>query len=218
MSLLHKKYYDVSKLVVWSEPVEGVSDGKRPRLIFSFRDGNPRIVVNTGAQGMEGMITFPCDYIHLTTTMNMLKDIANGPVGDKFTVDSLKPVYEDNKPTNQKQIVSTLQIGKTKEGIVYFMLIAENKPKIVFPMKPSPYHVFRDGSKEVIPDAMLSKYLALSLANLVLEIVADSIMRYTDEEYLGGKKQGSTERADGATAGNQQGNKNIIQDIDDLVL
>lgn len=224
MSKLYKKYYDVSKLVIWGEgDVDG--DNKRPRLVFGFRDGNPRFIVYTGLQGREGVINFPCDYIHMTATMNFLKDIIAGPPGEKIMVDSLRAVYENDKPTKEKQVTSTLHVGKSKDGIIYFSLISEGRPKIVFPVKMSPYHSFRDTSKNAIPDAVISQKLALGLADMILNIVANSIIAYTNEEYSNGKKQGSTDTRGGEAAGqvaagnSSAGNRqNLVQDLDDLAL
>lgn len=225
MTKLLKKYYDVSKLVIWGEgEVDG--DNKRPRMVFGFRDGNPRFVVYTGLQGKEGVINFPCDAIHMTGTMHFLKDIIAGPAGEKFILDSLRAVYEDNKPTKEKQLTAALHAGKSKDGIIYFCLIAEGRPKIVFPIKQSPFHMFRDAAKNPIPDGVVSQNLAKGLIDMILHMVSDSMLAYTNEEYANGKKQGSTDTRGGEAAGQVAaanassggGNKNIIQDLDDLAL
>jgi len=218
MSKLLKKYYDVSKLVIWGEGGPDADNAKRPRLVFSFRDGNPRFTVYTGLTGKESVIAFPCDYIHMTATMNFLKDIIAGPPGEKIMVDSLGPVYENNKPTNDKQVKATLHAGKSKEGIIYFSVISEGRPKIVFPIKTSPFHVFRDSNKNVIPESIVSAKMALGMVDLILDIIGTSIVNYTNEEYSNGKKQGSTDPQGNFQAKEATSNKELIQDLDDLAL
>lgn len=224
MTKLLKKYYDVSKLVIWGEgDVDG--DNKRPRLVFGFRDGNPRFIVYTGLQGKEGVINFPCDALHMTATMHFLKDIINGAPSEKIMVDSLATVYENDKPTKEKRVNSTLHAGKSKDGIIYFSLISEGRPKIVFPVKVSPFHRFQDTSKNVMSDAIVSQKLAMGLTDMILNMVTDALMAYTNEEYDNGKKQGSTDTRGGEAAGqvaagnsNAGGKRDIVQDLDDLVL
>jgi hypothetical protein len=226
MSTLVKKYFDVAKLILWAE-TESDSENKRPRLVFSLRDGNPRFVVYTGLMGKEGVINFPCDPLHTVATMDMLRDIANGQPSEKFAVDSLRTVYENSKPTKEKQVAATLNIGKSKDGIVYFCVIAEGRPKIVFPIKSSPFHVFRDSSKNQIPDGPISQKLALAYAKIVDSAISTLLVNYSMDEYTGGKKQGSTDVRGGEAAGQSAaGNshdpanskRNLIQDLDDIAL
>ena len=193
--------------------------------MFGFRDGNPRFIVYTGLQGKEGVINFPCDAIHMTGTMHFLKDIIAGPPGEKILVDSLRTVYENDKPTREKAVTSTLHAGKSKDGVIYFSLISEGRPKIVFPIKMSPFRGFRDGGKNVIPEGTVSQKLALGLTDMILNMVSDALMAYSNEEYANGKKQGSTDVHGGEAAGqvaasnsSAGGNRNIVQDLDDLVL
>ena len=187
MSKTYQTYYDVSRFVLWADNPD--DEGKRARFVLSFRDGNPRFVVYTGGTGKDSVINFPMDIPTLTASMNYLKDIANGPEGAQTSVESLTTVYENDKPTKQKKLLSTLRMGKSKDGIVYLSILSEGRPKIVFPIKPSPYHVFRDANKEVLPEASVSKNLTVGVANLVLDAVARIMVDYTNEEYDGGTRK-----------------------------
>lgn len=218
MSKLLKMYYDVSKIVLWGETDSSEEGAKPPRFILSFRDGNPRFVVYTGLSGKESVITFPCDAIHMTTIMNFLQDVANGEPNDRIEVGSYGTVWENNKPTKEKVSKGVLYIGKSKEGIVYFSVIAENKPKIIFPIKCSPYHSFRDREKNLIPDSVISKKMALGLADLVLDVIKTNIVNYTNEEYENGKKQTSTDPQGNFQVKNSSADKNQVSDLDDLAL
>lgn len=223
-TFLQKKYYDISKLTIWGEG-DGEGENKRPRLVLSFRDGNPRFVVYTGLQGKEGVINFPCDAIHMTASMLIMEDIIKGEPGEKLLLDSLRTLYQNDKPTNEKQVAATLHIGKSKDGIMYFSVISADRPKIVFPIKPSPFHTFRDAAKTVHQDSYVSQKLALGVIKIITDIIPQIMIQYANEEYENGKKQGSTDTRGGeaagqAAAGGSSGgnNRNLVQDLDDLVL
>lgn len=186
---LYKTFYDLSRLVFWADTHE---DEKRARLTFGFRDGNPRLTVNTGlAKGAEGMIVFPCDPIHLTTAMIFLEDIANNIFeGERILIDSLGPAsYIDGKPSKEKVVKATLYAGKTKEGVIYLSVVADKKPKIVFPMKMSDWHVTRNGDKTPVSDAEVSKRIALATAYLVKSVIASAILEYSKNEYEEGDRK-----------------------------
>lgn len=214
---LVKTYVDIGKLVIWGDEAPE-ADQKRPRLVFGFRDGNPRITVYTGVPGQNGLITFPSDYPTMVACMNMLKDVIAGAPGTKFSIDSLGTVYENNKPTKDKRVVGTLYMGKSKDGIIYFSVMAEGKPKLVFSVKPSPYHVFRDGDKNVIPDSVMSCKLANGIADLVLDIIGRILEAYTAEEYSTVRKPAPIKgQQDTATKG-QAKTADFSGELDDLGL
>jgi len=217
MSRLFKKYFDISKLVIWGEGGPEGDNTKRPRLVISFRDGNPRFVVFTGLQGREGVIACPFDAIHMATAMNLFKDIIKGEPDNQIRVESLAPIYENNKPTNEKTVKATLYAGKSKDGILYFSVIAEGRPKIVFPIKPSPFHIFRDGNKNVIPDRVISEKMAMSIADMILDIIAINMINYTNEEYDNGRKQISTETQNSISVKAADLDHAIIKELDDLI-
>ncbi len=192
---LVKTYVDINRLVIWGDPMEG--EEKRPRMIFGFRDGNPRISVYFGTRGV---IYFPSDVPTMTYICTILKEIAEGPNGAKQIIQSLRTKYEDNKPTNQKDLTSTLYIGKTSEGIVYLSVISEGKPKIIFNIKPSEWHTFRDENKQDIPVSVISSKLAIGIANTVLNIVNTILLKYTEEEYNTTRKVGEIKTPTGFVA------------------
>lgn len=221
MPHLVKTFFDLPLLVLWGDKVN--DDNKRCRLTFGFRDGRPRLTVNTGVTGRDGMILFPADAPTMTAMMMYLVDIANGPNDNKMLNDSLAPVYVDNKATAEKKIRGSLIIGKTKDGIVYITVIAEGFPKIIFPFKPSDFHVFRDNNKEVIPVAQVSAKMALAYSEQVRMIIAQASFLHAQEEYdSGDRKLGSTERpgnkpSTGASQ-NSASNASKFQDLDDIAL
>lgn len=189
MASMYKSFYDIGKIVIWADG-EGINnDSKRPRMTLSFRDGNPRIVVNTGEPGVVGMINFPMDPLTFGAVLETLRDIVTAEPGTRWTIDSLGSVWENDKPTDALRTVSVLHIGKTKDGIIYLCLIEETKPKIVFPLKSSKYHNFRDESKNLLPDSVISERLARGLIGTLSIIHANIIVDYTRDEYTYGNRK-----------------------------
>lgn len=212
MSFLINKYYDVSKFILWGDDtIEGID--KKPKLVFSFRDGNPRLTVYTGVQGKEGVISFPSDYPTMVAITNIIKEVVNSEPGTKFSIDSLTNVYENDVATKEKRVVSTLYIGKSKEGLIYFSVITENKPKLIFTVKPSSYHIFRDNDKNIIPDSVISMKIANGLADFILNIISNVIINYSNDEYATVRKQISTK-----TNNTQSSSTSSIQELEDLDL
>jgi hypothetical protein len=219
MSDLYKTYYDISKLVIWGEADASSTDSK-PRLVFSFRDGNPRLTVYTGVMGSAGVISFPSDYPTMVSILNLLKDVVKAEPGAKYTIDSLTNVYVDNKPTSDKRVVGTLHIGKTKDGIIYFSVTAEDRPKIIFPIKKSPYHAYRDANKNDVPDSVISARMAEGIADLYLNILSIAILNYTNEEYSKGERKPTPIRSGGKFVKQEPSSlsEEITSDIDSLDL
>lgn len=207
MTHIVKKYFDVSKFVIWGDDAN--QDTRRARLQFGFRDGNPRLTVYTGGLGVENMIAFPADVAHMATIFTYLKQIANSEPGTKMSIESLTSIYENNVATNEKKIVSTLFIGKSKEGLVYLSVIAEGKSKLIFTIKQSQWHVFRDGEKNEIPVAEISSRMAYSIAELGLNLISSVMLKYSREEYdLGVRKSSLIKSA----VQNQSVKTEVVQD------
>lgn len=186
---LHQTYYDIDKFVIWGNPV---NEGERkPRLTFGFRDGNPRITVHTGGEGNESMITFPCDVPHFAAILIRIEELANLRViaDDKFFVESLTNDYKDNQPTGGKKVVSTLAVGKTKEGVIYLAVLAESRPTLIFPIKPSEFHTFKDKDKMVIDDHETSRFLTLGITRVLLSAISHYLVQYSNERYDAGSKK-----------------------------
>lgn len=186
----YKTYYDISKVVIWADD-EGVSNdnGRRPRMVFGLRDGNPRVMVFTGENLPAGVITFPMDHYTFGSVLRSFKRVVDGEPGNRLSIESIGSVYKDNKPTNETRLVSTLHIGKTKDGIVYLSLIEDTKPKIVFPLKATKWHKYKDSNKEDLPEAEVSVMLAEGIIELLQGISVNMVMKYTSDEYMYGDRE-----------------------------
>lgn len=208
MNVMSGKFFDISRFVIWADEE---SEHKTSRIVFSFRDGNPRLTVYVNDKEVKP-ISFPSDAVTMTTIAQYIEEAADAEPGYKVSIDSLTKVYEDNKPTDVKKLVSTLFVGKTQEGVVYLSVVAENKPKLIFFIKPSPYHVFKDKDKNVIPESVISCRLAKAIASMIKDCVTIGIFEHAKEQGLGFdvKENG------GKT--NPKGSMGNIPELDDLEL
>lgn len=94
---------------------------------------------------------------------------------------------------------------------------AENRPKILFPLKPSKWHVFRDSEKNVIPDSEVSKRMAIGIAETGLELISQALLQYSNEEYSAGlRKVAEIKQSTNTT--NKASSKPQIEDLDDIAL
>jgi DNA-binding protein YbaB len=189
MAVFVKKYLDVGRFALWAE---GTGDNKRARLIMSFRDGQPRLTVYTGVSGKDGVLSFPSDVPTMVYFLARLKEVAAGENGTRWPIDSLTHIYENDKPTKQKRVVSTVYVGKSSEGIVYISVIGENRPKIVFEIKPSEYHLFKDRDNQKLSDGVVSAIMAKGLSDFMLQMLSDAVMRHAVEDATEGGTATST--------------------------
>lgn len=212
MEVFKKKFVDIPRFTLWGDsPIEG----KKARFLLSFRDGNPRFTVYTGAQGKDGVISFPADVPTAVYFLSVLKEIANGQNGTKTSIDSLTSVYENEKPTAAKKVVSTIHLGKSSEGIVYIAMIAENRPKIVFEIKPSEYHIFKDKDNTKIPDSVISPRMAVGIADVLLGVISDVMVRHGIEDIrpmVGSAVNDMSAGSYGATTA-AKSNIDILEDV-----
>lgn len=214
MAKVYQTFYDIARFTLWADsPSE---DGKRARFVLSFRDGNPRFVVYTGTPGKEGAINYPMDNMTMTTVMTKLIGIAKGQNENQISIESLTTVYENDKPTKQKKVTSTLVMGKNKDGIVYISVVADAKPKVVFPFKSSEFHVFRNNNKEVMSTADVSKDMAIGVAKLALQAIAIVMVNYTNEEYDDGARKPTLISSNGK-AGSVKSPPVQFADLDDIL-
>lgn len=208
--LFARNYIDISRMLLW-----GDNDNAKAKLVFSFRDGNPRFTVYTGVPGKDGVLSFPSDPATMAYILTTLQDAAKLEPGSKQQIQSLATVYNNDKPTTEKRVSATLFFGKTKDGLVYISVIMEGKPKIAFTFKPSPYHVFKDAEGNTIPDGVVSSKLASSVANVWLNILSMTLQQYTNEEYRTVRKPTPIKGNSGPA---NPGGSGGIDQLDELVL
>lgn len=211
---LYKKYADIGRINIWGEEL---GNGKRPRLAFGFRDGNPRIIIYTGEQGPQAVITYGMDYTNFGYFLETFKSVIEGPDGTKESMDSILPA-QDGMPEKN---IGVLHAGKTKDGIVYLSVIAEGKPKLVFTIKSSKFHRYFDASKNPVEESVISKRMAISLYNYLYNIASKVAVDYMVEEYTHGPREAATIVGYGApeeTKPKQESKGAILEELSELDL
>lgn len=167
---------------------EGPVEDRRASLSLSFYDGQPRFKVNTGVQGMPGLINFPSNLVDFTGVLAALKE-ATAPDFQKTTTDSWQTIYTDNKPTKEKKLTSVLHIGKNKEGVIYIAITTETHPKIAFFIKPSSFHIFKDKDGSKIDDGKMSDAMTLMMVDILTQCCAYAMMRRSEENVMPSTQQ-----------------------------
>jgi hypothetical protein len=153
--------------------------GKRSKLSFSVRDGNPRYTVYTNVPADEvnsrGTLYTPFNpetFLGFLDTFE--KAIQNGN-NTKYCIDCLTNSKED--PT-QKVLATKLYFGKDKEGVCWMSLVAENRPRIIFQFKLSDYNRFTHGDGVPFTIAESSEMIALAHIRGLREVVKNMVGKY----------------------------------------
>jgi hypothetical protein len=137
------KIYEIAKFNMFADS-PGV-EGRRARLVWGVRDGNPRITVftnNPNSKGLEGIISAPMSPQVFIAFLTLFEDVIKGPNDIKRKMDNdTSRRDEDNKPVD-KSLLSEVFFGKDSNGIVWISVIAPSKPKIKFEFRLSDYHRF----------------------------------------------------------------------------
>lgn len=166
-------YYDVNRLSLWGE--KGNQEN-RPRLAIQFRDGNPGFMNYTGEIG--SVISFPCNYNSFSGILEAFESILDAPPGARISIDR-----SIGKPGEDKKLISTLHIGKSKDGVIYLSLVEESKPKTAYAFRKDDWHNYKDEAGEPIDVAKLSRWYAAGYLKLVRNSLAIMLGSYTSEAY-----------------------------------
>ena len=185
MQGLHNTYYDISKATLWGEKQEGAEYAARMSL--SYANGNPRLVVFPGTQGVS--IMFPTDPTTMLMVCNRIKEMCNAPEGSSVIITSEKPKWVNGVKTEELEVRSRLQIGKTKKGIVYLMLKEEGKPEIAFGLMKSIFHTFYVDGGEKSPVVELSHEYARAFADILSNTVKYMVHQYQHDLYAYGENK-----------------------------
>lgn len=194
-------YYDVSRISIWSDAKINEDAKHKARMSITFRNGLPRLTVYTGLENPQNVISYPCDYPTFFYILELLEKVTKSPAGTQYEVDSEGMKFVNGERTNEKIVVSTLHIGKTKEGVVYLAIIAPDRPKIVFPIKLSDFHKARSSAdKQPIPEAEVSVMITMGMIRMLRHICSQTVMDVTNEEYRTGVRTvGEIKQAGGNT-------------------
>lgn len=176
--LLAARYVNIPKTAIWQK----TDNGKQAKIGFGFRDGLPRFQISTGVDGPDGLISFAANYTNMDLILNELSSLGNKENGYKFKQTYNMTLYEDNKPTDKKKLVSTLYVGKSNEGVCYITVVADKKPSVVFTF-------LNDGwnecfiNNEPMSKEEYSKRAAASYGARCLKIMDQAIFEHARDQY-----------------------------------
>lgn len=182
METTTKKIVDFRRMVLFTDGV----DGKRARFQFGIRDGYPRVTVFTGTMGKEGVISGPMDVEAAYAYAEKLTEISKGPNDSRYVFTLKTAVYENDKPTKDKKILSQLFLGKDEKGIVWTGLQAEGQPKLKFSFGFTDYIELRKGDGSHVSEQEISAIAARAYATILIQMVANYLSNMPPELPGGG--------------------------------
>jgi hypothetical protein len=146
------KIFENPHLVMWTP--SPTAEGRRAKLSWGIRNGNPRLTVFTndpadiGIGIINGVIPAPMDNVTLLALLNLLEKSAMSLEEIKHKISCSTLRWENGVQTKQKILLSEIWFGKDSEGLVWISLIAPNRPKIKFVFQVSDWHeiIKADGS------------------------------------------------------------------------
>lgn len=164
---------DLNKFIMFAE-TPGVQ-GKRAKLTWSERDGNPRITVFTNDPKDtigRGILNAPLNPETFFAFLDRFEDIALGENDKKGKIDCYTSVRDQEGKTvgTEKKLVSELVYGKDANGIIWFGVSAPNRPKIKFVFKISEFHKIYNSDGSVFTEAQASQAQAVSVIRAIRHI------------------------------------------------
>lgn len=153
-----------------AEPVDGT---KMSRLLFSDRNGFPRITVFYGNENKN--IYAPMDIASMLILLDDIIAITNEPNDTKRAV-TCRHLRRDNYDPKISEIydVSTIMYGKDSEGVIWISLIDRVKPespKIQFKFTFSDYiSLIGNDGQEISDKGKLSQILARARCTALKDI------------------------------------------------
>lgn len=141
---------DLKRVMMFAD-TPGV-EGKRSKLVWSVRDGHPRISVFTNDPKdttNKGIISAPMNPETFYTFLDLIESSvkADGEIIYKIECLTAKRDAEGKVNYNDKVHVSDAYAGKDANGMVWISLVVPNtnRPKIKFNFKISDYHKIYKG-------------------------------------------------------------------------
>jgi len=156
--------------------------GKRSKLVWSIRDGAPRVTVYTNDPNDKvsyGIISAPMNPETFFIFLDSFEKIAKGSETNiKVKIDCFTSKRNpDGTSTNEKILLSELWFGKDEKGIIWISIVAQNRPKIRFDFTVSDWHKFYkpDGGQMSAHEASMLQAIATvnAIRNIYYQLVND---------------------------------------------
>lgn len=139
---------DLKRVMMFAD-TPGV-EGKRSKLVWSVRDGHPRISVFTNDPKdttNKGIISAPMNPETFYAFLDLIENATKLDTEVIYKVECLtaKRDAEGKVNYNEKVHVSDAYAGRDANGMVWISLVAANRPKVKFIFKVSDYHKIYKG-------------------------------------------------------------------------
>jgi hypothetical protein len=141
------------------------SNGRKARLVFSIREGLPRITVFTNDASdtdPKQMISVPIDPVALISLFDSIAKSAVSKEESRTQIECYIPVRGEDGKMMDKTMIGQIVAGKDSSGIVYISVIAEGRPKIKFGFNSGNLNVFKKMDGSVLSESEASSMVALS--------------------------------------------------------
>jgi hypothetical protein len=169
---------DFERLQMWT-PTPGAA-GKRAKLSFGIRDGNPRITVFTNDPNdkiSSGVIYAAMNPETFYTFLELFGNVVRAKEEIKYKINCFGTRWENDKPTKDKVLISDLCFGRDAEGMIWICVIADNRPKIKFEFNISDYHLLMDGDGKQFDKARASRLEASAKLALLHQVYGIAITK-----------------------------------------
>ncbi len=175
--------------------------GKRSSLIWGVYSNNPRITVYTGdpEDGGErtgyGKIVANLETPTFYAFIEMLEQVSRSKEECKCKIDNKGYSFFGGKRSENPVVLNSLAVGRDVDGQVWISVIADNRPKIKFYIRPSEMTVLYNGDGNPYSKGEASSLFALGycqiLRNLVSIVLVNEYVEETPKKpYVPGSNQG----------------------------
>jgi hypothetical protein len=141
------------------------SNGRKARLVFSIREGMPRITVFTNDAAdtdPKQMISVPVDPVALISLFDFISKAAISKEESRTQIECFIPVRGEDGKMIDKSMIGYIVAGKDSSGIVFISVISEGRPKIKFGFNSGNLTVFKKMDGSVMSESEASSMVALS--------------------------------------------------------
>lgn len=149
------------------------ANGRKARLVFSIRDGLPRITVFTNDAGdtdPKQMISVPVDPIAMISLLDQIVKAATAKEETRTAIECFVPVRAEDGKIMDRTIVGQIIVGRDGSGLTYLSVVAEGRPRIKFPFVSGTANVFKKADGSTFTESELSSMAAISTAKCLNHI------------------------------------------------
>lgn len=164
------------------------AQGKYSTLIWGVHANNPRLTVYTGdpedssERTGYGRIAANLDTPTFYAFVELLERISRGPEDCKFKIENKNYTWFGGKRSEVPVVVSSLWVGKDKEGAVWISITAENRPIIKFYINIPDFHAMFHGDGTPFSKAETSTLFAIGYCALLRNMVSELLVKEYVEE------------------------------------